>query len=150
MDTNSLLDAVEMNSDESWQERVARKVRVARDRALLEEIKASVQRLDPVLDRKRPEFRLPVLLTAAAIVGPDIDRLVAFTHYSRTFVEAVSRRMRAYGRWADDKVHTDHWFDGDNVTAELWLDCLIAAGVVEVGRGEDGEEWFCQIPNVEK
>jgi hypothetical protein len=151
MNTDALPEAAEMNPDESWKGRLTSKVRATIDRTLLEEIKASVQQQDPVLDRRRPEFRLPVLLTAAAIVGPDIDRLVSFTHYSRKFVEAVSRRMRACGRWTDAKVHVDHWYDGDKmIPAVFWVDCLVADGTAEIGRTQEGEEWYCAIPNGRK
>jgi hypothetical protein len=113
---------------------------------LLQEIKAAIQDLDPQLDRKSREFRLPVILMAAAfVVGPDIDRLASFTGYSRTFVAAVSHRMQACGRWANGNVCTDDWFDGDRVTAALWLDCLVADGTVEMGQTDDGEKWCRRV-----
>jgi hypothetical protein len=98
MDTNARPRADGLNSNDCFKERLARKVQIATDRVLLEEIKWSIEQLDPLLNKKSPEFRLPVLLTAAAFVGPDIDRLVSVTRYSRTFVENVSRRMREMDR----------------------------------------------------
>jgi hypothetical protein len=144
MDTDA--QPAEMNSTETWKDRVARKINKAWDSAMLEEIEASVLKLDPVLNRKGREVRLGVLLTAAAVVGPDVDRLIAFTHYSWKFVEAVSFRMRAAGRWTDTAVRTDHWFDGDAfLPGGFWLDCLVADGAVELARTDDGEEQFRSI-----
>jgi|HubBroStandDraft_1064217.scaffolds.fasta_scaffold09277_4 hypothetical protein len=146
MDANAIPDAAKPNPDEPLAALLARKAREAVSKALLEQIKIDVLQLDPVLDRKCLELRLAVVLIAARWVGPDIDRLVSFTHYSRKFVEVVSSRMRAAGRWTDDKVHTDHWYEGDKLLpGRIWLDCLIADGAVEVGQAEDGEEWFRAI-----
>jgi hypothetical protein len=143
MDANAIPDVAKPNPDESLAALLRRKAHEAVSRDLLEQIKIDVLELDPVLDRKCLEFRLAVLVIAARWVGPDIGQLVSFTHYSRKFVEAVSSRMRAAGRWTDDKVHFDHWFEGDTLLpARFWLDCLIADGTVEIGQAEDGEEWF--------
>jgi len=59
MDLNATPASEQAKSDESWKDRAARKVQATIDRALLEEIKASVQMIDPVLDRKRPSFVCP-------------------------------------------------------------------------------------------
>jgi hypothetical protein len=80
-----------------------------------------------------------------ALVGTDIDRLVSFTHYSRKFVEAVSTRMHECGRWVGNRARTDHWMKDGMVTWNLWLDCMIADGTVELLRTPDGEEYVRAI-----
>jgi hypothetical protein len=146
MDANAIPDNAHANPHESLDELLGRKAQEAIKKTLLEQIKIDVLRMDPTLDRKCREFRLGVLLLAASWVGPDIDRLVAFTRLPRKFVEAVSGNMRACGLWADGIVHTEHWFEGDKAdTDEFWLDCLVADGVMEVKRSESGQTLFRKI-----
>ena len=103
-------------------------------------IKEEIQRLDPALSRDDLGFHTAVvLLPAVLVVGPDIDRLVAFTGYSRSFVADISRRMHESGLWANGEVNADHWFEGDKVTAGLWVDCLVAEGLLVARRREDGQ-----------
>jgi hypothetical protein len=146
MDPTAIPNKAHENLHKSLDELLCRKAQEAADRALLEQIKIDVLRMDPTLDRKCREFRLGVLLVAASWVGPDIERLVTFTRFPRKFVEAISVNMRACGLWADGTVHTDHWFEGDNVDKdEFWLDCLVADGIMEVKRSESGQTVFRRL-----
>jgi hypothetical protein len=107
----------------------------------LEEIKKEIQQLDPGLDpHDESTFRTAVVLLAAAFAtGPDTERLTTFTGYPGSFVIAISQRMRHFGLWTDREVHAAHWFKGDKWTPGLWMDSLVAQGLMLVRRREDGE-----------
>jgi hypothetical protein len=144
-----LLEAI-MNSSRGFEEYLARKGNQTPSQFLFGEVKAGILKLDPAqdpeLDPETPEFRAAVILIAAAfLLGPNVDLLVSFTHYSRTFVETVADRMRAYGFWVDGEVRTDEWLEGDKITGVFWAHCLAAIGKVHVERTEDGQVWYSAI-----
>lgn len=112
----------------------------------LEEIKSIVSELDPDLDPGGPEFRTAVIVMAAAVVvGPQVDRLVQFTGYSVMFVADIAQRMRAHGLWSDHEVCADYRLDDDRGKGEFFLHCLVAEGVMQVNRTEDGKVLFSEI-----
>src|SRR5580692_5948922 len=148
MDFDDLLLAALMNSSQSLKKRYARKDMPMINKFLLEYIKLAIQELDPGLDPQCEDFRTAVvLMTAAYIVGPRTDLLVAFTGYPLPYVAEISRRMRGNGRWTNDGVSTAHWFEGDRFTGVFGADCLVAEGLVRVDRTEDGEELLRPIPS---
>ncbi len=148
MDFDDLLLAALMNSSESLKKRYARKDMPTISKFLLEYVKLGIHELDPDLDPQSEDFRSAVILMSAAyIVGPRINLLVAFTGYPLPYVAEISRRMRRNGRWSDDGVSTAGWFEGDRFTGVFGVDCLIAVGEVYVVRTEDGEELYGAIPS---
>jgi hypothetical protein len=106
----------------------------------LDAIKEQIRILDPELPEDDPGFQIAVVLLAAWLVtGPDIDGLFAFTGYSREMVSDISKRMHEARLWESGRVKTDHWFDGDRWTVGMWIDTLVAEGLLIPRQREDGE-----------
>jgi hypothetical protein len=141
-----LLEASFKNCTGPLKERLARKGNLTISEFMLDHVKIGIQELDPELEPESRDFRTAVILMAAAfVVGPHVDRLVQFTGYSMTFVADIARRMQASGLWADGKVRIDNWFDGASVTMAFWADCMVADGVLHLDRTADGEESYEMI-----
>lgn len=72
------------------------------------------------------------LLLATWVTGPDVDRLVDFTHYPRSFVSAVCTRMLKSELWEEcGTIHSDHWNRGDHCrVAAFLMDVLVGQGLV--------------------
>jgi hypothetical protein len=61
-------------------------------------------------------------------------------------VAGIARRMRDCGLWGDDEVSTEEWLDDDVVKGiPFFLHCLVADGVVQVGRTEDGKKFYSLV-----
>ena len=108
----------------------------------LDEMEDEAKRASPFMaqDEQESQF-VRVLLAAAFFVGPNIDRLVSFTGYSRNFIAEISVRMHDSGLWADGDVCVRHWFDDEFEWTEFGLrqDCLVASGyMVKSYGGGDG------------
>lgn len=108
---------------------------------LLEDIKVTIQELDPHVDPTSRRFRTAVILMAATfVVGPRVDLLVEFTGYPMMIVAGIAGRMRACGLWSDDGVDTDGWFEGDKIKdLYFWVHRLVADGLVQAKRTEGGK-----------
>jgi hypothetical protein len=108
----------------------------------LDEIEAEAKQASPFMAQDEQESEVVrVLLVAAFFVGPNIDRLVSFTGYSRDFIAEISIRMHDSGLWADGEACIGHWFDDEFEWTELGLrqDCLVASGdMVKSYGGENG------------
>jgi hypothetical protein len=138
-----LLEASFKNCTGPLKERLARKGNLTISEFMLDHVKIGIQELHPELEPKDREFRTAVILMAAAfVVGPYVDRLVQFTGYPLPYVAGIARRMQASGLWANGKVRIDNWFDGENVTMVFWADCMVADGVLHLDRTADGEDWY--------
>lgn len=109
----------------------------------LEVITDEVRRLDLELDPSDSGFQLAVILMAAAFVtGPDIERIASFTGHPRQMVADVSRRMHEAGLWEKGVVKSDYWFQGDKWTAGLWCDTLVAEGRMKSRCNENGQREY--------
>jgi hypothetical protein len=140
---DALLEAGVIYSDAGLKERFTRSGNQTASGFLFADLKAGVRELDPELDPESADFRTAAILLAAAyFVGPDVDRLVHFSSYPITFVADIAQRMRTYGLWSDEGVRVDHWWNGNRITGAFWTDCLVASGVLQVGRTEDSEEFY--------
>ena len=74
----------------------------------MKSIEAYVRRLDPSFQRHDSTFEFMVIaLVAAAITGPDVDAIIAFTGYLRGEVERTANQLIAAGLWQDGVVITD-------------------------------------------
>jgi hypothetical protein len=113
------------------------------EKITLEIIKKEVEKLDPALAGAENDeaYQVAVILLSAAFVeGPNVDRLVKFTGYSRDFIADISRRMHGSGLWENGFVHDDHWFRGDRyATMIFWTDTFVATGQIVVKRSADGQ-----------
>jgi hypothetical protein len=113
----------------------------------LDEIEDEAKRASPFMAQDAQESRVVrVLLASAFFVGPNIDRLVSLTCYSRDFIAEISVRMHDSGLWADREVCVGHWFDDEFEWTELGLrqDCLVASGdMVKCSCGENGTLDYC-------
>jgi hypothetical protein len=107
----------------------------------LELIKKEFRRLDPNVQENERGFEICIVLIAAAfVIGPNIERLVSFTGYSQTLVADISRRMHDAGIWTSDEIDTDHWFNADDKwSIGLWIHCLVAEGLLVTRRQADGK-----------
>jgi hypothetical protein len=140
---DAFLEAGVIYSDEGLKERFARAKNQKASEFLFADLKKLIRELDPEMNPESADFRTAAILLAAAyLVGPDVDRLVQFTGYSRTFVADIAQRMRAYGLWSDDGVRTDHWWNGDQIAVAFWLDCLVGDGQIYMEHAKDGEELY--------
>jgi len=147
MDLDALLEARLMNSDKRTKKRRARSPNQKIGEFFLEHIKISIQELDPTVDPESSEFRTAfVVMAAAFVVGPRVDFLVQFTGYSMTFVANIARRMRANELWNDDEVCAEGWFEGGGFIVMFWSHCLVADGLLQVDRDENGERLYTAIP----
>jgi hypothetical protein len=146
MSLDDLLAAALMNADESLNKRHARRGNKTTREFMLEDIKADIRAVTDDLGLQDQEFRTAVILLAAAlIVGPHVDLLVQFTRYSRMFVAAIARRMRANGLWGEDEVLAMYWFGDDKHKRMFLMHCLVAQGVMQVQGIEDGEMLFVNV-----
>ena len=119
------------------------------DKEYLARIKAGILQLDPDLNEACDLFCVAVLLIAAALIsGPWVDRIVDLTGYSRTFVSAVARRMRGSNLWADDDSVSIDWLnaDGSPDWAALWPQILVGQGRAIAWKGEDGAQIYGALP----
>jgi hypothetical protein len=84
-----------------------------------------------------------VLIAAAFFVGPDIERLVEFTRYSRSLVSDISCRMHDSGLWANGEVYVEHWFneDLDWLLEGMAEDLSVAMGCMVAWRPGEHESW---------
>ena len=109
----------------------------------MEKKKKEVEKLDNDMEGEENDeaYKVAVILLPAAYVeGPNVDRLVKFTSYSRDFIAGISRRMHGSGLWENGFVHDDHWFRGDRyATMIFWTDTLVATGQIVAKRSEDGQ-----------
>jgi hypothetical protein len=151
-DLDSLVQ--EVAEMEGWYEEKSRRLakRATRERHVrsrvfgktLDAIVEEVRRVNPYLFFDESDTCIVrVLLAAAFFVGPDIDRLVSFTGYSRELISDISCRMNDSGLWTGATACVEHWFDGNLEWTEhgLQLDCCVAAGdMVACHYGMD-EAW---------
>jgi hypothetical protein len=142
-----LLEASFKNCTGPLKERLARKGSRSTAQFLLDETKATVQELDPDLDPTDPKFHTAVILMAATfVVGPRVDLLVEFTGYSVMVVAQIARRMRECSLWGEGEVDTDDWLDGEKILdMYFWLHRLVADGLVQANRTEDGKMLYSAI-----
>ena len=106
--------------------------------------------MDPQPPRNTATFRTAVVLVVAATLSvTDVDHLAAFTNYSRPFVAEISDGMRASGLWTDDGVCTEFFFEGDTISARLWVGYLAAARAVGISKGEYGTWAVRRVPQME-
>jgi hypothetical protein len=121
-----------------------RKAKLQMTNKTLDEIEDEVRRVNPFVAKDEQDSRvLRVLLTAAFFVGPDIERLVSFTGYSRSFIADVACRMHDSGLWADGEARAGHWFDDKLKWTEFGLvqDCLVADGMMVASRDGEHGTW---------
>jgi hypothetical protein len=113
----------------------------------LNEIQDEARRAEAFLSQDEEELKsVRVLLAAAFFVGPNVDRLVSFTDYSRDFIAEISVRMHDSGLWADGEVCVGHWFDNEFKWTELgfFQDWHVASGdMVKCHSGENGTLEYC-------
>lgn len=108
----------------------------------LDVIKQEIRNLDPELKEHDRGFRIAVVLMAAAFVtGPDVERLSDFTGYAG-LVADISKRMHQARLWESGVVRSDHWFDGDKWTPAFWADVLVAEGSIVTRCREDGQREY--------
>jgi hypothetical protein len=106
----------------------------------LEEVKSEIRRIDPGIKENDDGFSVAmVLISAAFSVGPEVAALVRFTGYTQAFICDIARRMKATKLWNEEGVETEHWFDGDNWTSGIWTDSLVAQGLLEACRRDNGD-----------
>lgn len=80
-------------------------------------------------------YNAAMVLLSSLIVGPDIDRVIAFTGLDSLFVKQVADRLVANGIWVEGGVHAD-WSDPEDGGIALALDIAVAQGKLE--RAGDG------------
>jgi hypothetical protein len=153
MDLDALLEAELVNFNEALKERHARKGNQSAAEFLLAELRATILELDPSTDPTSSRFRTAVILLAAGLfVGPRVDLLVEFTGYSVPFVDGVAGRMRVCGLWSDVEVSTEEWLDCSTGVKAIpfFTQCLVARGLVNAARNEDGEMVYSVEPRTKR
>ena len=100
----------------------------------LQFVKDTLLELDPGMDgSEQNKYYLTALVAVSALLcGPDTKRLAKFTELPWDFVETIRQRMVQAELWTERDIVCDHWFgEGKLVcTAAIWLDVLIAEGLV--------------------
>jgi hypothetical protein len=105
----------------------------------LDAIKEQVQIFDPGLKPDDYAFQAAVILMAAAsVTGPYVERISCFTKYHPTLVAEISQRMREAGLWTDDWIEYQHWC-GELGDLSFMMDVMVAEGSLMARRGEDGK-----------
>jgi hypothetical protein len=140
-------------SEEGYRRRMAEEENREREAKLrmkgktLNEIEDEARRAVAFLSQDEEELKsVRVLLASAFFVGPDIDRLVSFTGYSRNFIAEISVRMHDSGLWADGEVCVGHWFDNEFKWTEtgFFQDWHVASGLtVKCHCGPNGTLECC-------
>ena len=65
---------------------------------------------------ENPFTAIGVVLISAALLGTtDVDRLAAFTRYSRAFIRAIAWNMENSGLWKDGKYNCSDWSASGNL-----------------------------------
>jgi hypothetical protein len=123
-----------------------KKIKSRMKRKTFEEVIQKAKQMNSGLDDDLGAPVAAVLIAAAFFVGPDIERLVKFTGYSRDLVSDISCHMHDSGLWANDEVFVEHWF---NEQLEWELEGLspdhsVAMGCMVASRAGQHESWDYQ------
>jgi hypothetical protein len=118
-----------------------------RDQRQMRILEDKILRMDPLLDRHDIDVQLAIVVVAAAfITGPDVDRLINFTGYLRKFVTDISQRMHAAGRWENGIAHSEHYLVNEQLNpVPVFLDCLVAEGSAVVCGMRNGEAVYAAV-----
>ncbi len=81
-----------------------------------------------------------VVLVAALFVGPDEEKIVRVTGYSRDYVAEVAERLRVSRLWSAEGLDYGDWSDSPKGAVHYALDLAVAQGiVVRTDRKRDGD-----------
>ena len=118
----------------------------------LQIIRNEIMRLDPEMvgEEESETFRVAVVvLSAACLIGADVDDLVLFTHYPWDFIRCISERMRKARLWGDGYTISDWYSEEGGVDriclAGFWLHVLVAEGLLAIVEREDGQRAFVAV-----
>ena len=102
-------------------------------RQTIEWVRNIIKEFDPQLEGEG--YDAAQILLSSLIVGPDVDKVSAFTSLDRAFVTQIAQRLVANRVWVEGGVH-QNWTDPEDGGIELALDIAVAQGLVErVGEG---------------
>ncbi len=85
-------------------------------------------------------LKATVVMVAALFVGPDVEKIVRVTGYSREYVAEVAERLRASHLWNGEALDYGDWSDSSKGALRHALDLEVAQGiVVRTNQTRDGE-----------
>jgi hypothetical protein len=88
-----------------------------------------------------PHWNAAIVLAAAWLVGPNLDRIASLTRCSREYVDTVAARLFESRLWMNDRVDYEHWLDPELGTIAFMMDVMVAEGqlVRTQNRSETGK-----------
>jgi len=108
-----------------------------------EALKDLILKSDPKVEPESEQFQAAMVVLAAALIGhEDRERLAELTRLPIHRVNLFGERLMAAEVWAHDGSVDCSWHKEENGDLGLWLDVLIAMGVlVSSGVGEERRYW---------
>jgi hypothetical protein len=78
-------------------------------------------------------FNIMVMLLSAAIVGPDLKKLIEFTGLAAGDLAVYFQQAVEGGVFTDDGKIACNWFDPETGSTALMMDALVVQGLLKRG-----------------
>jgi len=122
------------------------------DRELMATAKSNSKLLARILKLARhyaaeeSDLRATVVMVAALFVGPNEEKIVRLTGYSRQYVAEVAERLRVSRLWSAEALDYGDWSNSHKGAVQYALDLAVAQGiVVRTNQKRDGEYVYMSL-----